>query len=82
VISWLAAIDAASLVDFFDSELRAAIDADAGGRRRAGERRQISDWDWGFLGDGRLGDRACDNGGAGGLQRLTTSQRHKIPPDG
>ena len=38
-------------------QLDAAVDADAGGRRGAGERRQVSDPDRIFLGDGGLGDR-------------------------
>src|SRR3954464_8652682 len=77
----LAAIDATGLINFFNSELRAAIDADAGGLLRAGKRGQVSDRDRGFLSDSGLGDRAYENGGAGGLQRLTTSHVFEIPPD-
>ena len=51
----LPAVDAAGRVDLLHRQLDAAIDADPGGRRGAGERRQIADLDRLFCRDRGLG---------------------------
>ena len=71
----LPSVDAAGRVDLLHGELDAAVDPDPGGGRGTGKRRKIADQDRFFRGDRGLGDGAC-NGGGGGRQRLTTSQRH------
>ena len=51
----LPAVDSAGRVDLLHCQLDSAIDPDAGGRRGAGERRQIADQNRVFCGYGRLG---------------------------
>ena len=74
----LTSVDAAGIVDLFYRQLNSTIDADAGGGRWAGQRRQIADRDWVFRGDCGLGEAACDNNGARRFQRLTASERHLV----
>src|SRR5262249_15208825 len=76
------AIDAARLVDLVDRKLRAAVDADAGGRTGPRERRQVADLDRVVGGDGRSGEtRAQLNGTDRGPGKpLATLDEHKTPP--